>query len=465
MNSRRSTPPSIFARTARILGLTLFLLTAVVMATSISLALFPVAKRSADDLAALLVLSAKTWTELPPQTRPDFIQELQQEHDIRLAVADKELEPLQRHSLMVYLGLLEKALERRLDQDHVVVGRDEDNPDGVWIRLPSVEGPLYFGISDTRIGARPPLVFLIALAAILLFSLAAALIIARRITRPLERLSDATTAVGQGRRELLSVEGAEAREIQALIRNFNRMTRQVGELLENRTTLLAGISHDLRTPLTRLRLGLEIHGDALEPDLRQLLQRNLEEMEQLLDQSLMLARGFDGKEPVVERELVGLLQTLAAQREAEWRQQHPDSPGQLRFEMDAAVGDEWLWELPEQACLRVLHNLIDNALRYGDGDVLLRLERRNGCPLIRVLDRGPGIPESQREAVFRPFHRLESSRNAATGGSGLGLAIVRQLCQALGWRVDLQAREGGGTEARLWLCGAPGGSARRGPVE
>jgi len=124
----------------------------------------------------------------------------------------------------------------------------------------------------------------------------------------------------------------------------------------------------------------------------------------------------------------------------------------VRVEVDAAVGDEWPWKLPEQACLRVLHNLIDNALRYGGGDVLLRLEQREGCPWIRVLDRGPGIPEPQLEAVFRPFHRLESSRNAATGGSGLGLAIVRQLCQSLGWKVDLRAREGGGTEARLLLC-------------
>ncbi len=449
-----SRPKSLFARTASTLTLTLLLLSAVILLTSIAFALLPMASRSADDLAALLVLSAKTWAELPPQTRPDFIRELEQAHDIRLRTRVEPLQGLDEWPLYIYLHQLEQALRHRLDRaDSVQLGHDPQQPDWIWIQLPTVEQPLQFGIAEERVGARPPLVFVTALGAALILALWAALVIARRVTRPLERLSDATTAIARGRHRLLTEEPDDAREVQALIRNFNQMAREVSELLENRTTLLAGVSHDLRTPLTRLRLGLEIHGASLDPSLRRLLETNIEEMDELLEQALLLARGIDGKEPKLEQDLGELLQTLASQMEADWLQQHPHSRRRLRVEVADDLGSARVWAIPRQSCLRVLRNLIGNALRYGgSGDVEIRLERADGCPLIRVLDRGDGIPQSQREAVFRPFFRLEGSRNARTGGSGLGLAIVRQLCQALDWRVSLHPREGGGTEARLLLC-------------
>jgi two-component system osmolarity sensor histidine kinase EnvZ len=99
-----------------------------------------------------------------------------------------------------------------------------------------------------------------------------------------------------------------------------------------------------------------------------------------------------------------------------------------------------------------LHNLIENSLRYGnDKPITIVLSKHGDYPLISILDRGPGIPEDERESVFRPFYRLEGSRNLMTGGSGLGLAIVRQLCQAQGWKITLHTRIGGGNEARLLL--------------
>ncbi len=447
-------PESLFARTAVTLLIPLLLLSVVILATSIHFAMLPMARRSADDLAALLVLSAKTWAELPPVTRPDFIDELQKAHDIRLRTGTLRLEPLHELPLYVYLRVLEAALSRRLEQpDALSIGQDAEQPGWVWIQLPAVDQPLQFGIHEDRIGARPPLIFGIALLAVFLVSIGVALIIARRITRPLERLSAATGALGEGRHQLLPEEKGDARELRQLIGNFNEMARQVRALLENRTTLLAGISHDLRTPLTRLRLALEIHADGLDPRLRASLDRNLAEMEALLEQSMMLARGIDGNEAREPTDLVDFLRTLAAQMEAEWIQRHPDRIPTVRFLVAEEVGPAWHWSLPRQSCLRVLRNLVENALRYGgNGAVELRLERMGNCPLIRVLDRGPGIPESHHEAVFRPFYRLDSSRNPGTGGSGLGLAIVQQLCQALGWRVELSLRDGGGTEVRLLLC-------------
>ena len=115
-------------------------------------------------------------------------------------------------------------------------------------------------------------------------------------------------------------------------------------------------------------------------------------------------------------------------------------------------------EAPAGALRRILTNLLENALRYGGGQpVTLRAEIAEGIYRIGVLDRGPGIPDADREAVFRPFYRLEASRSVSTGGSGLGLAIVRQLAEAQGWRVSLQARSGGGLEAWLQIGAQPSG--------
>jgi two-component system osmolarity sensor histidine kinase EnvZ len=278
-------------------------------------------------------------------------------------------------------------------------------------------------------------------------------ILARRLTRPLELLSKATTTVGKGGKKIVPEDNGPD-EIITLARNFNRMSHEVSELLENRTTLLAGMSHDLRTPLTRIRLALEINAPSNNSNFNSQLESNIEEMEQLLDQALLLARGIDKKEPLKHLDLVNLLSTLASQLDADWLMEHPDSQSHVGFEKDQSIGPSLIRSLPEQSLLRVLRNLLENALRYGNGNpVTLRVTLQDDAPLISILDRGPGIPEEQLETVFRPFYRLEDSRNIKTGGSGLGLAIVRQLCQSLNWEITLHPRQGGGNEARLWLKG------------
>jgi two-component system osmolarity sensor histidine kinase EnvZ len=115
-------------------------------------------------------------------------------------------------------------------------------------------------------------------------------------------------------------------------------------------------------------------------------------------------------------------------------------------------GEPFTWSVPVTSLKRVLSNLLENAIRYGNNHpAAMELKQEKGSPVIRVLDRGPGIPEAMRSAVFRPFKRLENSRSTITGGSGLGLAIVQQLCNAQGWEVSLQPRNGGGTVAVLRL--------------
>ena len=445
-------PNTLFFRTATTLIIALLLLSITFLASSAYFVIVPVGKRSADDLAALLVLASQTWVELPPETRPDFERELVTAHNIQLFAGERQLDTRNPLKFYIYQRLLQNALEKRLgDQVEVTRGVVSSQPDWVWFVLPSVKGSIQLGISLERIGAHPPIALIAMVIAVIVLATGTALIIALRISRPLAILSDATNKVAKGG-EIIIPEDKGPHEIVTLARNFNRMSQQVSELLENRTTLLAGISHDLRTPLTRIRLALEISADSIDSSYRSSLEDNIGEMEQLLEQALLLARGIDKKDPLKQRDLIDLLSTLASQLEAEWLLQYPDSESRIKFEADTSLNNSLIWTLAEQSLLRVLRNLAENALRYGNNKpVSIHLSLQQGLPLISIMDSGPGIPEQKLDAVFNPFYRLEESRNINTGGSGLGLAIVRQLCQAQGWEIRLLPRSGGGTEARLWL--------------
>ena len=445
-------PNTLFFRTATTLIISLLLLSIIILASTAYFVMIPVGKRSADDLAALLVLAAQTWTELPPQTRPDFEQELMTAHGIKLVRAERPLDSQDNLHIVIYQRLLQKYLQQRLGNNKpVTIGSDQNRPDWVWINIPTVEGILQFGISVERIGARPPIALLAMLIAIIVLAIGTALIIALRITRPLAILSTATSTVGKKHPDII-IQNNDPDELITLARNFNKMSHEVSELLENRTTLLAGISHDLRTPLTRMRLAVELNAKSIDADCREGLENNIEEMQQLLDQALLLARGIDKKEPLKQRDLVKLLSTLTAQLEAERLLQYPDSESIISFQPEHSIENSLVWDLAEQSFVRILRNLVENALRYGDNKpVTIGLSLAGKYPLISILDRGPGIPEKELETVFRPFYRLESSRNLKTGGSGLGLAIVHQLCQSLGWKISLHSRQGGGNEAQLRL--------------
>jgi two-component system osmolarity sensor histidine kinase EnvZ len=257
--------------------------------------------------------------------------------------------------------------------------------------------------------------------------------LARRIVAPLERLDEAAAVLGRGERPALLSESGP-RELAALARRVNALGREVHDLLEGRTTLLAGLSHDLRTPLARMRLALEMLSRRPDPALIERLDRDIEEMNRLVGGMLELARGL-GREAPHEVDVQVLLEGLASQaREAG---------------TDVAVNaEECILFAAPMALRRLLANLLSNAQRYGSSRTVELVARRESSGVrIGVLDRGPGIPPDQIEAVFRPFHRVEASRSPGTGGSGLGLAIVRQLAQANGWSVELENRDGGGLAA------------------
>jgi two-component system osmolarity sensor histidine kinase EnvZ len=426
-------PKTLFARTGLILAAALSTFLVFIIIIVVVLILIPIAKQGADDLAVLMIFATDTWTALPPPLRPVFEQELLDNYEIKLTVTDTELPHF--HSPLPFLVFLEDALQRRLNKPTHIMQSD-DGETWYWFNIPTRTQILQVGIPRRRIGAHPPLAVLLVLLTGTIVSLTTSFFLARRLTRPLVQLTTATEQIAKGGYlEPLPESGPE--EMASLVRNFNRMSKEITALLANRTTLLAGISHDLRTPITRVRLALELFPPDTTPDLVEGIHLDLEEMDRLIGQALELARGLD-QQPADEIDLRDFVDGIV---------------------VDLRRGDANIEWLPMKCCLcvvetlplrRVVTNLIDNAIRYGEGKpVTVQCDCEDTMAIIQILDRGPGIPDKEREAVFRPFHRLESSRSRFTGGSGLGLAIARQLCEARGWGIQLLPREGGGTNARL----------------
>lgn len=394
--------------------------------------LLPMARRAASDLAGLMVLSAQTWSELPPDTRPAFERELEASHGLFLATHGPSI-ALRTVKGGPYLRLLESELTRRARTAVALASTEKVGETWHWVGLPSGGQVLWVGFSHDRIGPQPVAAGLSTLAAGLILAGLAAWWLARRTVAPLKRLDAAAATLGRGETPDLLPESGP-REIAALSQRFNELASQVRDLLDARTTLLAGLSHDLRTPLARMRLALEMQGRRPDPAWIARLDQDVDEMNRLVGDLLNLARGL-GQETATRVELADLLEELAE------RARESGITVLVRCPNLRIIA-------PPAALRRVLTNLLANAQRYaGDSPVEIRVEPGDGDCRIGVLDRGPGIPEDQLEAVFRPFHRVESSRNPATGGTGLGLAIVRQLGQANGWRVWLENRPEGGLAA------------------
>ena len=426
----RLLPETLFGRTATALLVAFLVFEAAAFAVVWSMVIEPLARRSADDLAAKIHLAAQTWVELPPATRADYEMELAFRHNLELGEARTRWP--ERADPGYFGGLIVAALTQRARQD--VVLRQGPDPDWEWVELRISDKLLRVGYDRERYILDAPLaavgVFLLGAALTVL----TALLMARQLSRRLGGLADKAREVGQGRDPVRLPENGPL-ELRELTAAFNSMAEEVRSLLENRTVLLSGISHDLRTPITRLKLALSMLEDA-DPAMVSRMETDLDEMNRLITDMLAFARALK-MEDVAECDLTRVLDDLAGQAArlgpVEWL---PGPPCPVR------VG--------EAALRRVLANLLENARRYGDGKaVTLALERREKEIRIGVLDRGPGIPAAQREAVFRPFYRLEESRNREAGGSGLGLAIVRQLVDAYGWRIELADREGGGLRAEL----------------
>ena len=258
----------------------------------------------------------------------------------------------------------------------------------------------------------------------------------RLVTRPLAELAGAADQLGPDLRGLTLHEGGPA-EVARAARAFNAMQRRIVGYMDERVEILAAISHDLQTPITRMRLRTDLmEGHAAERDK---LRQDLDAMQHLVREGLTYARTLHGEAEASRRLDVGaLLESLVGD--------YQDTGQNVRLEGTAGAP---LATRP-QALRRILANLVDNALKFG-GDALVQVEASEQQLVIAVIDNGPGIPDDQLAAVLKPFYRVESSRNRSTGGTGLGLAIAHQLAVAIGAELSLRNRPEGGLEARLAL--------------
>jgi signal transduction histidine kinase len=221
------------------------------------------------------------------------------------------------------------------------------------------------------------------------------------------------------------------------------MQRRLASFINERTRMLTALSHDLKTPLTRMRLRTELLDD---DEARIRFEADLREMETMVAQTLDFMRGLGGHEARAAVDANALLLALQADQQAMGRNVVIEGQALLPF-----VGVPSLLR-------RALGNLIDNAVLYGGG-ATVRVEDTAGQLTLHVLDTGPGLPEADLERVFEPFFRLEASRNRATGGTGLGLGIVRSIARLHGGDISLRNRAAGGLDAALVLPRRPDGQS------
>jgi two-component system osmolarity sensor histidine kinase EnvZ len=428
-------PRSLFGRTAAVFLALVVAFQILLFSASGYFVVWPLAKNSANDLAALMLLTAKTWSELPAERIPHYQAELRQRDQLDVAVASSAVTG--QRSALPYVGLLEQALAERVRRP---VSVRETSADRYAVDLPAGAQTLRFSFGRERIGTNPVLALGLVGLGSLLLGLIAALMIARGLTRPLARLAEVATRVGHGR-DLAPLPEEGPAELIRLTHEFNRMTTTVRELLENRTIMLAGVSHDLRSPITRLRMGLELCRTRPSPELLARMEADLEKMDALIGGFVEFSRGI-GAEPVEPIDLKEVLEELA------------DAARMHGATVKVSTAEACVRAVAPLALHRVLANLVDNAVRYGaDEPIELVLAHCAQPTVIEVRDRGPGVPADKREEVFQPFVRLDAARSHLSGGSGLGLAMVRQIAQAQGWTVELEDNRDGGTVARVTLPG------------
>ncbi|CAJ96566.1 Signal transduction histidine kinase [Cupriavidus necator] len=256
----------------------------------------------------------------------------------------------------------------------------------------------------------------------------------RLAIRPLVALANAADALDPNARTQPLGETGPTELVRAA-RAFNAMRERIARFVEERVQILAAISHDLQTPITRMKLRAEMTEDSEEK--RKLVQ-DLTEIETLVKEGLAYARAMHGDGETPSRIDIGsFVESLVYDYQ---------DTGKAVTILQRAGGT---LDTRPHALRRILTNLTDNALKFGGAAELSVHREDGGAVTISVLDRGPGIPAEQLESVLQPFVRLEASRNRETGGTGLGLAIAHQLALAIGGSLTLRNREGGGLEARL----------------
>ena len=328
-------------------------------------------------------------------------------------------------------GTLTDALDERVRRPFRIDSVSDTHRILVAVQL--ADGVLDVGVPRQRLYSSTTYIFVLWMVGSSMVLFAVAMMFMRNQVRALRRLANAAENFGKGRHVAnFKLEGAT--EIRQAAAAFIIMRDRIQRQISQRTEMLAGVSHDLRTPLTRMKLALELIGDGIAIDE---LKSDVSDMETMVQGYLDFARG-EGTETPIEVDLQAFLEEIVAASRRDGQSISLTAPVDYRI------------LLRPNAMKRCIGNLVGNACRHGSHVWLTALPGR-GAVDIMIDDDGPGIPVEQREAVFRPFFRLDPSRNVTTGGVGLGLTIARDIARGHGGDLTLETSPQGGLRTRLHL--------------
>jgi two-component system osmolarity sensor histidine kinase EnvZ len=395
----------------------------------------PRSRELAQQTITTVNLTRAALVSADPFLRRELLIELNETEGLRVfpATASEKLEPVPDDALLSLVIL--KVRETTGAETRFAYARDGEegflvsffiDEDEFWVMLPRERFELEFGLQWLGWGA-----------ALLALALAGAGLIASNLARPLAALERAAGRLGRGEpHQRLAEEGA--RELKSLAAAFNRMASDLESMERERAMVLAGISHDLRTPLSRMRLALEIsdakdgmHGEAAA------MVADIEEIDGIIGQFLDFARGAN--EEKSRQDLAALLDDVA---------EHYTRLGKKVWVEKDSIAP---FRFARMSVRRAVGNLVDNALRYAGEPVEIQATNNSRKVVIEVRDRGPGIPPGEAERLKRPFTRLDAARSGPPG-AGLGLAIVERVARAHNGALELAPRDGGGLVARLALA-------------
>jgi two-component system osmolarity sensor histidine kinase EnvZ len=418
---------------------TFLLLSALVLATTVAwfeifraYEIEPRARQIAQNLVSIVNITRTALVNSQPELRRELLSELAESEGIQVYTAEPG-ERIVVPSERPLLRLVGELIRRQLGEETRFAIEREGKP-GLWVSFFIDVDEYWVRVPRERIERQIALRWLGWGALALALSLLAAYVLVSRLNRPLRALARAAGAIGKGRTpDPVSESGPE--EIRTLSHAFNQMSKDLARLDADRALILAGVSHDLRTPLSRLRLGLEMSG--ADSQLKDGMTADIEEMDRIINQFLDFARTDGGEAPQPAD-----LGAIAAEVAEHYR----------RHGRPVATDLESVPELPLQtmAMRRVVLNLVDNALRYGEKEVGITVRAEGRAVVLAVEDRGPGIPAAEVERLKQPFTRLEAARSDK-GGAGLGLAIAERVVRAHGGSLELLPRPGGGLIAKIRL--------------
>jgi two-component system, OmpR family, osmolarity sensor histidine kinase EnvZ len=429
---KRVTPKGLYARALLIVIVPVVLLQSIIAYIFMERHWQTVTNRLSAAVASDIAAIVQLYEALPKETATIRILEQAAEQKLGLDFDILPPEPLPRVGSKPFFDILDTALSNEI---RLRVGKPfwidtVGRSNMVEIRVTLDDAVLRIFARRSQAYASNAHIFLMWMLATSLILLAVAIMFLRNQIRPILALADAAEDFGKGRD--IEFRPAGATEVRRAGAAFMDMRRRIARQIEQRTTMLSGVSHDLRTVLTRFRLSLEMMPAGAEAEY---LKRDVDEMSRMLEAYLAFARGDAGEGPE-PTDIRLLLEEFRADAE---RQGHPTT---LSLEGDPIV------TLRRDAFRRLLGNLVSNAARYGD-DIQIQAIHDERYLTIHVDDDGPGIPEENREDAFRPFLRLDEARNLDSVGTGLGLSISRDIARSHGGEITLAQSPLGGLRASV----------------